>query len=200
MNDLVISLRTFLRDFQTQCIFFSIFDSTLAVLFCSVEKWKNSGKSSAVNHSILESMLPKFKPKESFLMDTAAPWLAPIRAGGVNRAVSASSLQSLSSTGKIECQFCSLDQLIIAFHYREEPEKSLHMRRQKRGKEAKVVDPDLFLRLACLCSGPSAKRVYHCYTKVYQKVFISAPWTFLFIHLALDTVVVAKLMRVLYIS
>ena len=114
-------------------------------------------------------------------MDTAAPWLAPIRAGGVNQAVSASSLQSLSSTGKIECQFCSLDQLIITFHYREEPEKSLHMRRQKRGKEAKVVDPDLFLRLACLCSGPSAKRVYHCYTKVYQKVFISAPWTF-FVH------------------
>ena len=75
----------------------------------------------------------------------------------------------------------------------EEPERSLHIRRQKRGKEAKVVDPDLFLRLAVLCSGPSAKRVYHCYTKVYQKVFISAPWTFLFIHLVLDTVVMVKL-------
>lgn len=54
----------------------------------------------------------------------------------------------------------------------EEPERSLHIRRQKRGKEAKVVDPDLFLRLAVLCSGPSAKRVYHCYTKVSSSTLL----------------------------
>ena len=60
----------------------------------------------------------------------------------------------------------------------EEPERSLHIRRQKRGREAKVVDPDLFLRLAVLCSGPSAKRVYHCYTKVSTTLFISASRTF----------------------
>ena len=48
----------------------------------------------------------------------------------------------------------------------DEPEKSLHIRRQKKGREVKVVDPDLFLRLACLCHGPNAKRVYQCYSKV----------------------------------
>ena len=58
----------------------------------------------------------------------------------------------------------------------EEIELSEHVRKQKKGKEVQVVDPDVFLRLACSTINASTNQTYFYYLKVgpglYRKLHI----------------------------
>ena len=53
-----------------------------------------------------------------------------------------------------------------AFINWEEIEYSDHDRKQKKGKEAKVVDPDLFLQMVMLHHNFDTMQAYLCYAKV----------------------------------
>ena len=53
-----------------------------------------------------------------------------------------------------------------AFINWEEIEYSDHDRKQKKGKEAKVVDPDLFLQMVMIHHNFDTMQAYLCYAKV----------------------------------
>ena len=57
-------------------------------------------------------------------------------------------------------------------------ELSDHVRKQKKGKDVVVVDPDVFLRVVCFHHDRSSKQAYLCYLKVTQTLSLEKPKDF----------------------
>ena len=77
----------------------------------------------------------------------------------------------LGSTGAISFVKTWRENYLCQNHSRslinwEEIELSEHVRKQKKGKEVQVVDPDVFLRLACSTINASTNQTYFYYLKV----------------------------------
>ena len=54
-------------------------------------------------------------------------------------------------------------------------ELSDHVRKQKKGKDVVVVDPDVFLRVVCVHHDRSSKQAYLCYLKVAHTQSLEKP-------------------------